>query len=73
MKDYSQTLCALRRLHAEIGGKIIDNRNSAKRLREDRRYVAAVIRAFSPKYDVKGIPAATVQVHWRKSSDPAFQ
>jgi hypothetical protein len=57
MKDNNPTLCALRRLHADIGGKILDNRKAAKRLQEDRRHVAAVIKMFSPRYDVKGIPA----------------
>jgi hypothetical protein len=57
MKHNSPTLCALRRLHAEIGGKILDNRKNAKSLREDKRHVAAVIRMFSPEYDVKAIAA----------------
>jgi hypothetical protein len=57
MKDNHPTLSALRRLHAEIGGKIIDNRKNAKRLREDKRHVAAVIKMFSPEYDVKAIAA----------------
>jgi hypothetical protein len=57
MKHNSQTLCALRRLHAEIGGKIIDSRKNTKRLREDKRHVAAVIRMFSPEYDVKALAA----------------
>src|ERR1700676_713546 len=57
MKHNNPTLCALRRLHAKIGGKIIDNRKNAKRLREDKRHVAAVIRMFSPEYDVKAIAA----------------
>ena len=57
MKRNSQTLCALRRLHAEIGGKIIDSRKNTNRLREDKRHVAAVIRMFSPEYDVKAIAA----------------
>ena len=57
MKHNSQTLCALRRLHAEIGGKIIDSRKKTKRLREDKRHVAAVIRMFSLEYDVKAIEA----------------
>jgi hypothetical protein len=57
MKHNSPTLCALRRLHAEIGGKIIDNRQRAKRLREDRKHVAAVIKMFSPDYDLRAIPA----------------
>jgi hypothetical protein len=57
MKDNNPTLCALRRLHAEIGGKILDNRKAAKRLREDKRHVAAVIKMFSPGYDVRAIAA----------------
>jgi len=57
MKHNNPTLCALRRLHADIGGKISYNRKHAKRLREDRKHVAAVMRMFSPDYDVKGIPA----------------
>ena len=57
MKHNSQTLCALRRLHAEIGGKILDNRKNAKRLSNDKRHVAAVIRMFSPEFDVKAIAA----------------
>lgn len=57
MKDSHPTLSALRRLHAEIGGKIIENRKNAKRLREDKRHVAAVIKMFSPGYDLKAIAA----------------
>jgi hypothetical protein len=57
MKHNSQTLWALRRLHAEIGGKMLDSRKNTKRLREDKRHVAAVIRMFSPEYDVKAIAA----------------
>jgi len=57
MKDNHPTLCALKRLHADIGGKIIDNRKAVKRLREDRRHVAAVIKMFSPGYDVRAIAA----------------
>ena len=57
MKDNNPTLCALRRLHADIGGRIIDNRKNAKRLLEDKRHVAAVIKMFSPGYDVKAIAA----------------
>ena len=68
MKDNHPTLCALKRLHADIGGKIIENRKNAKRLREDKRYVAAVIKMFSPGYDVKGIPARR-----RYKSNPWFR
>jgi hypothetical protein len=57
MKHNHPTLSALRRLHSEIGGKIVDNRKDAKRLREDRKHVAAVIKMFSPGYDVRAIAA----------------
>jgi hypothetical protein len=57
MKHNSPTRCALRRLHAEIGCKIIDSWKNTKHLREDKRHVAAVIRMFSPDYDVKAIAA----------------
>lgn len=57
MKDNHPTLCALKRLHADIGGKIIENRKNAKRLREDKRHVAAVIKMFSPGYDTRTIAA----------------
>jgi hypothetical protein len=57
MKHNHPTLSALRRLHSEIGGKIIDNRKAAKRLREDRKHVAAVVKMFSPGYDVRAITA----------------
>jgi hypothetical protein len=55
MKHNSPTLYALRRLHAEIDGKIIENRKNAKRIREDKRDVAAVNKMFSPGYDVRAI------------------
>ena len=57
MKNSYHALFALRRLHAEIGGKILDNRKAAKRLREDKKHVAAVIKMFSPGYDLRAIPA----------------
>jgi hypothetical protein len=57
MKDNHPTLCALKRLHAEIGGKIIDSRKNIKRLREDKRHVAAVIKMFAPGYDTRTIAA----------------
>jgi hypothetical protein len=57
MKHNSPTLSALRRLHAEIGGKILENRKLAKHLHQDKRHVAAVIKMFSPGYDLKAIAA----------------
>jgi hypothetical protein len=57
MKHNSPTISALRRLHADIGGKIIENRKNAKRLREDRKHVTAVIKMLSPGYDTREIAA----------------
>jgi hypothetical protein len=57
MKHNSPTISALRRLHADIGGKIIENRKNAKRLREDRKHVTAVIKMLSPGYDTRAIAA----------------
>jgi hypothetical protein len=57
MKHNSPTISALRRLHADIGGKIIENRKNAKRFREDRKHVTAVIKMLSPGYDTRAITA----------------
>ena len=36
------------RLHADLGGKILENRKEAKRLAEAMQHVEAVIRLFDP-------------------------
>jgi hypothetical protein len=43
------------RLHADLGGQILDNRKEAKRLADSMRHVEAVIRLFDPAYDVRRI------------------
>ncbi len=45
------------RLHADLGGKILENRKEAKRLAEAMQHVEAVIRLFDPAYDVRRITA----------------
>ncbi|HUE10244.1 MAG TPA: hypothetical protein VMQ54_04870 [Steroidobacteraceae bacterium] len=45
------------RLHADIGGKLLANRNEAKRLAESMEHVEAVIRLFDPAYPIRSIAA----------------
>lgn len=43
------------RLHADIGGKIRENKKQLDRLKDDMKHVEAVIRMFDPKYDTAAI------------------
>jgi hypothetical protein len=45
------------RLHADLGGKILENRKEGKRLAESMKHVEAVIRLFDPAYNVTRIAA----------------
>ncbi len=45
------------RLHADLGGRILENRKEAKRLAESMKHVEAVIRLFDPAYNVTRIAA----------------
>jgi len=45
----------LARLHADIGGRILENRKQAHRLVEDMKHVEAVLRMYDPNYNVAGI------------------
>ncbi len=45
------------RLHADIGGQILENRKEAKRLADAMIHVEAVIRLFDPTYNVTRIAA----------------
>jgi hypothetical protein len=47
----------LARLHADLGGKIIEARKEAERLAADIQHVEAVIRLFDPAYDMTRIAA----------------
>ncbi len=59
---------ALLRLHAELGGKIKDNRAQARKLAVDMKHVEAVIRMFEPGYDV-----TTIAAKRRYKSNPWFK
>ena len=45
----------LERLHAELGGKILENRQEAESLREQMRHVEAVIKMLVPGYNLNRI------------------
>jgi hypothetical protein len=45
------------RLHADLGGRILENQKEAKRLAESMNHVEAVIRFFDPAYNVRRIAA----------------
>jgi hypothetical protein len=57
MKPNHPTFSAPIRLHAELGGKIFENRKEAKRLAGDTLHLEAVIRMFSPDFNFKAIAA----------------
>ena len=45
------------RLHADLGGQILENRKQAKQLADAMMHVEAVIRIFDPAYNVRRIAA----------------
>jgi hypothetical protein len=45
------------RLHADIGGKLLENKREAQRLAESMEHVEHVIRLFDPSYNVRRIAA----------------
>jgi hypothetical protein len=47
----------LLRLHADIGGQILENRKQAERLADDMRHVEAAIKMFDPGFDVRPWPS----------------
>ena len=68
MEPNHPTLSALIKLHADIGGQILANRKQAQKLAQDMKHVEAVIRMFSPGYDVTAIAAKR-----RNKSNPWFK
>jgi hypothetical protein len=50
-----QAIYTLEQLHAELGGKIIDNKAEAKRLAAAMVHVEAVLKLLEPGYDVRPI------------------
>ena len=56
------------RLHADLGGRILENRKEAARLAESMKHVEAVIRLFDPAYDTRRI-----SVRRRYKGNPWFK
>lgn len=62
-----QATYTLERLHAELAGKIIDNKREAERLRRAMVHVEAVLKLLSPDYDVRPIAVRRRKVNtWFK-------
>lgn len=62
-----QAKFTLEQLHAELAGKIIDNRKEANRLRQAMKHVEAVLKLLQPGYDVRPIAVR------RKRLNPWFK
>jgi hypothetical protein len=45
------------RLHADIGGRIQENKRQALRLAEDMKHVEAVLKMFDPEFNARAIAA----------------
>jgi hypothetical protein len=58
MVEHTQpALYALARLHAELGGRIQENKREAVRLRADMVHVERVLKLLEPEYDTRTIAA----------------
>ena len=55
MTPNNPAVSALVKLHAYLGGQILENKKQAERLADDMRHVEAVIRMINPAYDVRRI------------------
>src|SRR6202047_2005023 len=45
------------RLHADIGGRILENKRQAERLAADAKAVEAVLKMFDPEFNARAISA----------------
>jgi hypothetical protein len=52
---YTPAVDALKRLHAELGGKIKENRRETKRLAADMKHVEAVLKMLRPDFNLGSI------------------
>lgn len=64
----TQAIHTLSQLHAELGGKLIDNKAEAKRLTVAMLQVEAVIKMLQPDYDTRRIA-----VRRRNRRNPWFE
>ena len=55
LMEHKPAMFALLRLHAELGGKILENKNQAARLAKSMMHVEAVIKLFDPSFNLRGI------------------
>lgn len=62
-----QARFTLERLHAEYGGKILENKKEAKRLAESMRHIEAVLKMLDPSYSVRSIAVR------RRQHNPYFK
>jgi hypothetical protein len=65
---HKPAMYALLRLHADLGGRIKNNRQEAVRLASDMGHVEAVIRMLEPSFDVTSIAARR-----RYKANPLFR
>ncbi len=68
IKPGHPAIAFLIRLHADLGGKLRENRKEAKRLAESMKHVEAVIRLFDPAYGV-----GRIAVRRRYKGNPWFK
>jgi hypothetical protein len=57
MSGYTPAVHALKRLHADLGGQIKENRREAKRLAGNMKHVEAVLKMLEPGMNVAAIAA----------------
>jgi len=57
MSGHTPAIFALKRLHAELGGKIKANRKEAAQLTLNMKHVEAVLQMLEPGFDVRRIAA----------------
>jgi hypothetical protein len=57
MEENSLTLSALVKMHAELGGSLLDAQHRVQKLQSDMLSIEAVIRLVAPSYNMKSIAA----------------
>ena len=68
MQPNHPILSGLVKLHADLGGRIFENRKLGEKLAQDMKHVEAVIRMFEPSFDVRKIA-----IKRRQQGNPWFK
>ena len=68
MQPNHPILSGLVKLHADLGGRIFENRKLGEKLAQDMKHVEAVIRMFEPSFDVRKIA-----IRRRQQGNPWFK